>query len=577
MKNILTIIRGYTWLLIPLIVTFIQLIYFLSIVDSNNSLSITTLIITAGFDSLVAYFIFVFLPVRICKYVIWTPGLLITVFCFANSIYLKAFSDLSFLQSVSLISTIDGIIIKSAVSLLSIRELIIFFLYLIEIGLIYLSPRNKWKNPQPHIRTIYSCIVILFLLSFSFLSIRRAGIYNNAKSLKQTFQAYADSWELQTTNSGYYRMFGFHGYLLRSLFLTFHRDTPLTSEESVEISDILAKRDLIPQKINFYKQRNNHKNLIIIIVESLTSAVLRKHYSDDLLPVLSGLIGDTTTVVALNVQPQVGPGRSSDAQFIYNTGLLPLRREALVEKYASADYPSIAKALSYGSNIEAIGESKSMWRHSLTTLSYGFDAIYDNIADSPQNADQKIFHKALDLIETLPQPFFLLITTLSMHDPYDTSSVDINVLVPKDITDNRDKNYIKATAAFDLWLGEFLEELRQKDVYDNSVIVIASDHEPNQQCLSDSIDGVYIPILILNSGCGLKNERRVKQIDLFPTILNIMGIDSYNSPGLNVKYHGMGVSIMNDISEDSLLNYDISEEKLYGASERLIQSGVFKK
>lgn len=288
------------------------------------------------------------------------------------------------------------------------------------------------------------------------------------------------------------------------------------------------------------------------------------------MPVCDSLLTDSTSIVALNVIPQTKSGRSSDGQFIYNTGLLPLRTKAFVERFASANYPSLAKALNKSENVEIIGESRTMWHHGLTTKSYGYDVIYDNCATDMRNADKKIFEAAFSILSHMSQPFYAQITTLSMHDPYNENNTDDITYNFKEITDSRDRNYWAASSHFDKWLGAFLNRLKNAGIYDNSVIVITGDHEASRIGLSESIDGTYIPLIILNAGIGMKHTGEIHQIDLFPSILDIMGIDKYIVPELSSDYKGFGRSLFS-ISSDDNLNLD---EKWF-LSERIIESRLF--
>ncbi len=118
---------------------------------------------------------------------------------------------------------------------------------------------------------------------------------------------------------------------------------------------------------------NRSRNLIFIIVESLASdAVGATVNGVKVAPTLSALAADSSAIVFRRMQAQVNHGRSSDGQFIYNTGLLPLRNNVVAKRYPSANYPSIAKALGYANSSEVVGEKPTFYNHSITNLSYGY-------------------------------------------------------------------------------------------------------------------------------------------------------------------------------------------------------------
>ncbi len=576
-RHLLQFADSHAWLLCPVILTAVQLYMFTDLIDPDKSLSTLSRIAGALADSFIIFLIFLFIPCKISRYIIWLPGFIITLFCVAYSLYFKAFSDIPSWESIKLISTVDSLVLNSSTSILSLDEASFFLIYLIEIFLYLLSRRHGKFALSAPFKKVYLATTLIVLTVFVSLSVRRAGIYSHSTSLSESFEAYVEAWKLQTANIGYYKIFGFQGYLSRILFMALQRPIPLSDKETQYISQLFLSNAKVSTDLQFFHKRNYNKNLIFIIVESLASDVLTHEYSATCLPVLTRLANDSSVIAALNVVPQTGPGRSSDGQFIYNTGLLPLRSTALIESHSSADYPSLAKALNYKQIVEVIGESKKVWRHFLTSSSYGFDSLFDNVDESGINADKKIFEKTLSILDTLPQPFFLLASTLSMHDPYNSPAVDIKTLIPNQISDPRDRNYWTATAAFDLWLGRFLDTLKNKDLYDNSIIVIAADHEPKAQFLSSDFNTAYIPIFILNSGHGLKISDKVDQADLFPTILDIMGIEDYTCPVLGTSYRGLGRSLLPGSGNHNDSTDHIDKDDLWKASERLILSGKLAK
>ena len=297
----------------------------------------------------------------------------------------------------------------------------------------------------------------------------------------------------------------------------------------------------------------------MIIVESLNAAVFENPYKDEICPFICGLINDSTSIVC-NVKTQISRGRSSDAQFMYNTGLLPLKDESLVINYSLADYPSLAKALDYYS-IEIIGEWKGIWKHEETSFSYGFDELYSNQGVSGINKDFYIFENSIKLIEKVKNPLYIEITTLTMHSPYESSMVSDDLHLPT-LSNHFSKeglNYLQAFHCFDKGLEMFISNLKRIDKYDDSIIVIVGDHTVKVGNDSDCLNNDLTTLIILNSGKE-KIMKTVNQIDVFPTILDLMDIQTYKAPGINANYRGVGKSIFDPTEYTSTTNpYDISE------------------
>ena len=89
------------------------------------------------------------------------------------------------------------------------------------------------------------------------------------------------------------------------------------------------------------------------------------------------------------------------------------------------------------------------------------------------------------------------------------------------------RNYLEATALFDHELGLLLERLKEMGVYDNTLVVIASDHNdymddnPRGRPSIDP-DGDDCLLLVVNAGAQV--EGLIGHIDVFPTILDLMGL-----------------------------------------------------
>ena len=98
-----------------------------------------------------------------------------------------------------------------------------------------------------------------------------------------------------------------------------------------------------------------------------------------------------------------------------------------------------------------------------------------------------------------------------------------------------------------------LRKLKEKNIYDNSVIILCSDHgypDPRREKLSlkqkvleghdlfVTDDNIMMPLLIKYPGCpkGLKITEMVSSLDIAPTILEILGIsyEKYGFEGLNL-------------------------------------------
>nr|WP_278336319.1 sulfatase-like hydrolase/transferase [Desulfonispora thiosulfatigenes] len=105
-------------------------------------------------------------------------------------------------------------------------------------------------------------------------------------------------------------------------------------------------------------------------------------------------------------------------------------------------------------------------------------------------------------------------------------------------------DYLQSTHYVDKVIGEFIEDLKVKGLYENSIIVIYGDHfglsvydDSFYKNVSNFLgydydyeDMMNIPLLIHIPGEDINEqpENNGGQVDLMPTILNLMGIQNIN-------------------------------------------------
>ena len=305
------------------------------------------------------------------------------------------------------------------------------------------------------------------------------------------------------------------------------------------------------------------KNLIFIVVESFPSKLLEIDEIAYVAPFLARELRDEKTV-RIECTDITALGNSSDAQFMYNTGLLPLTTEPLVTSYANHEYPSLPKALNIHSE-EIIGENGYLWNHSQTSKSYGFNRLNALNKEDDFDCDSLIFLEAEKVIKRIPQPFYLFITTFSMHPGYKYKTVTPNLNAGKLRRYNEYTiEYLQRVNLLDRQLEDFIAYLKKEGLYDDSMIILAGDHViRDNNKVDESLRGEKVPFIIMNSPTVNIKHREFSQIDLFPTILQLMGA-KYSFKG--VPYSGVGYSIFSDTYESlSPEDYEISEMLIKGS------------
>lgn len=346
------------------------------------------------------------------------------------------------------------------------------------------------------------------------------------------------------------------------------------------------------QKEDIEKEYTNHnqrvtgrtapeqvKNIIFILVESYLSVTSDLVVDgQEITPNLNKLRHDSTVYYNGHMQPNVSIGESSDGQLIYMAGLLPLHSEITVSKAKNIRVIGLPEQMQKKypelNSYTIIPTNPTLWDQQVMTDNYRFDRLYSMLDYQQEMKDNKdggfltdemIFRYASQKDESNTPPFMSLILTMSMHMPY-TSQIEHGFHITDKKLPQKYKNYLVNCHYTDQLIGKYIEDLKEKGLYDNSLIVIASDHDAHPQYLD--MEGKItreIPIYIING--GIDNTKAwagtCNQLDVYTTILDIMGIDS--------KWRGLGHTLLDENYQNSVT------DKIQELSDWIIYSNYLDK
>ena len=471
---------------------------------------------------------YVFLPRR-WRWAVIVPGFIVACTLLINSWYLPYFGDVMPPRNFLMAQTIDHTLIKCSLAVISLRDpfIILPMIFCIIVYVIY--RRDISKNPIKWRRKamLSGVLALLFIVG---PAKGFAAIYKSIPASERTLSA---AWkQYMMPGTAIFTHFVRHGYTCGYLsYISIDEGIEL-SRKDIKVITEAGRRPLPPigTAIAERLRGNRDKNLIFILVESLSSSSLDRRIGDRYItPCLDSLISAPDAVVFKSIYSQVGPGKSSDGQFIYNTGILPLYDMPLVSVASSHHFPSLARELKKKKAIEIIAESRALWFHEDTNRAYGFDSLIDRsmfiddkIAPDCQGDSTTLSHSRHEL-SLLPHPFYAMVTTLGMHGPYnagETPSIFTGG-IPAGMGEQEYLHHVH-TAIFDAQLRDFLKWLKDTGLYDNSVIVITGDHTPHR-IIGEKFEKLPVPLIILNSGITAKSDIAAGQIDFYPTILDVMG------------------------------------------------------
>lgn len=516
--------------------------------------------------------------------VIW----LISIYLMASAVYFKYWGNLLPLGSIFDSSNWNHFVFESAWHKINWQDVVIILVAAIYTVLsLVCKTKTPTKSSLPNKYRITgffgSIMVWMFAMVVDYVHmVRYTRWFNNEYSTETTcnLDSYLNDrirpWVSADSSCSFNS--GLVWYLARQFnyIRLAHNRLELSDRQKEELKETLSKRSATTALTDSVTARimsdNKDKNLIFIIVESLNAEEIgHKIDNRSITPILDSLINAQGTIAATFMMPQIKSGGSSDGQLIYNTGLLPVESGITVQQYDKNRYLSLAEILNKKHSAEFIVEDGNLWNHRTTTKSFGYDKLFEmndlktaGLYSNEMGADHAIFTFALRHLKDMPLPFYAEITTLSMHYPFDDKGVP--GLENGIANINTEQRYQLSLKYFDTELGRFLNNLKRLGLYDNSIIIIASDHDTEYKV---NIRGKHpICFIALNTGMTKHITTRTWQADVFPTILDIMGMD--NTAG----YRGLGHSLLSDSIPE---RDDAYWTTVRGVSDRIIRSDYFNR
>ncbi len=136
-------------------------------------------------------------------------------------------------------------------------------------------------------------------------------------------------------------------------------------------------------------------------------------------------------------------------------------------------------------------------------------------------SDEDMFNE-LDRVLTrdTKRATFTMAFSVSNHSPWEYPQGRI-------IPQGEPASVVNTVRYADFALGEFFKKARQSSYWDNTIFLVVADHDARVSGDLVPIKHFHIPALILGPGVAPKSDPQImSQIDLAPTLLSLMGLDS---------------------------------------------------
>lgn len=519
-----------------------------------------------AFSALIIVFLNKLIFQRKAIYSLIVTDILVSFVFFADTVYGRYYGiplTIPILYQLGFMDDVAG----STFSLLNTKDLI--FVVTIPVMITYayyfrktLKEKNSWKR-----NVLIAILVVASIIGFKW----------SASDVNRMHHAY-ERKNIAKDLGVYY----FHGYdivdFARNKWFT---STSMDEAELETINSYLSSNPSGREVQAFY---DADMNLVIIQVEAMQEFVVDLEIEgEQVTPFLNKLKEEA--LYFENIYHQVAAGNTSDAEFLLNVGLHPAPVGAVNYLHATNKFITLGELLKEKGyeNTGFHGYQASFWNREVVYNNFKFD---DFISKEDFELDEIVgwaisdvsfYRQAMD-IAIQNQPFYSFLVTLSSHHPYD-AFIGYEPFTGE-YENTQVGNYLKSMRYVDESIEGLFERLESEGVLDETIVVIYGDHSGLYQDQKASLSGLLglsdhyvawesiqkVPLWIVmpeSSKTGTISKTG-GQVDILPTILDIMGIEHPLTLGESLLVDGPGYAIKRDgsIFTDDYY-YNNNEDRLY--------------
>ncbi|EUJ28211.1 Lipoteichoic acid synthase-like yqgS [Listeria floridensis FSL S10-1187] len=338
---------------------------------------------------------------------------------------------------------------------------------------------------------------------------------------------------------------------------TFNLSTAFTGTAHVRAADINAQnvqnlKGVTPKKDPKYYGVAKGKNLIIIQLESLQRNLTGvKINGQSVTPTLDKLQNET--LYSDSFFQTVSKSNTADAEWSVYTSTFPSGYYTNTQTYGDRIIPSLPRLLGNEGYQSATFHTNdaSFYNRENFYPAVGFDKFYDSNFFGDEDkigfsaSDEVLYTKSLPILEehyNHDEPFYAQLISVSSHMPFKIPEEKQSLVLPNDLKDTQLGDYFQAVHYADAELGKFIDKLKAKGIWDDSVVVMYGDHHiidtstlpDNQQkyinrsseLKAQPADDYRIPFYLHVPGIEKtgKIDNIGGEIDIMPTVLNVLGV-----------------------------------------------------
>ena len=304
------------------------------------------------------------------------------------------------------------------------------------------------------------------------------------------------------------------------------------------------------------------KNVIILQLESIQNFVINKEINGkEITPNLNKFINENIEISNMFMQSY---SSTADSEFSTVTSLYPMENGMSYSRYYTNTYDDIFTMFKNDGYTTSYmhGNYGFFWNRENVYKTFGVENIElkDSFADTSENimgylSDELLYTQAVEKLKSYDMPFISYIVSASSHTSFSLEGLQDRSKVSIDIGKYKDTffgNYLESVNYADYAFGIFIDNLKEANLYDDTVILLFGDHNGMDMYNEEMLDFLQetdlnftdtdIKLNYIRVACGIKIpgiehvkiEKPVSKLDIKPTFAYLIEGDTGFSLGTNM-------------------------------------------
>lgn len=229
------------------------------------------------------------------------------------------------------------------------------------------------------------------------------------------------------------------------------------------------------------------KSVFVVQLESVQEFVIgREINGKPITPNLNQFLAENIHISNMHASSYT---TTADSEHSFINAIYPSENGEAFSKYYSNTYDDIFKKYKKAgyTNVYAHGNYDTFWNRKNVFSKYDVDKVYfiDSFKDTSELirtylSDELLYKQIFDMLPQTEEPLFVDLVAASSHKPFNLEgiqnkenkvSIDVGKYAGSELG-----NYLEAVNYADYAFGIFLEELKTRGLYENTVLFVYGDH-----------------------------------------------------------------------------------------------------